>query len=196
MWATTVTTMVKLVYAAIMSLDGYTADANGEFEWCAPDPDVLARINDLERDFGTYLYGRKMYETMVYWETFDDSEDQSPLDQDFADIWRAAAKVVYSTTLDGPSSTDTRIERVFDPAAVREMKATSKHDISVGGPNLAAQAIAAGLVDEMHLFLSPITVGAGTAALPAHFAANLELLSVERFESGVAHLHYRLSSRR
>jgi dihydrofolate reductase len=186
--------VVKLVYSTIMSLDGYTTDANGNFEWGAPDPEVFSFINDLERDIGTYLFGRKMYETMVYWETFDASEDQSPLARDFAEIWRAAAKVVYSKTLGVLSSAGTRIEREFDPGAVVRMKETSGHDISVGGPDLAGQAIAAGLVDEMHLFLTPVTVGGGTAALPAHFDSKPELLGVDRFMSGVAHLHYRISS--
>jgi dihydrofolate reductase len=185
--------VAKLVYSTIMSLDGYTADANGNFEWCAPDPEVFSFINDLERDFGTHLYGRKMYETMVYWETFDLLEAELSREREFAEIWRAAVKVVYSKTLGGPSSIETRIERDFDPGAVRRMKETSGRDISIGGPNLAAQAIAAGLVDEMHLFLTPFAVGGGTAALPAHFDPKPELLGLDRFMSGVAHLHYRIS---
>jgi dihydrofolate reductase len=186
--------VVKLVYSTIMSLDGYTTDPDGNFEWGTPDSEVFSFISDLERDFGTHLYGRKMYETMVYWETFDASEDQSPLEWDFAEIWRAAAKVVYSTTLGEPSSARTRIEREFDPRAVLRMKETSGHDICIGGPELAGHAIAAGLVDEMHLFLTPVTVGGGTAALPPHFDSKPELLGVDRFMSGVAHLCYRISS--
>ncbi len=183
--------MAKLVYSAITSLDGYTADDNGNFDWGAPDPEVFTFINDLERGFGTYLYGRRMYETMVYWETSDTTEDQPPYLRDFAGIWRAAAKVVYSRTLEVVSSTRTRIERAFDLGAVRRMKETAGHDLSVGGPDLASQAMGAGLVDEMHLFLTPVTVGGGRPALPHHFRANLELLSVDRFEGGVVHLHYR-----
>jgi dihydrofolate reductase len=186
--------VVKLVYSTLMSLDGYSADINGNFEWCAPDPEVFSFINDLERDFGTHLYGRKMYETMVYWESFDALEGQLSVERDFAEIWRAASKVVYSKTLRGPSSAETRIEREFDPGAVLRMKEASEHDISVGGPNLAAQAIVAGLVDEIHLFLTPVACGGGTAALPAHFDPKPELLGVDRFISGVAHLHYRISS--
>ena len=155
---------------------------------------MLTFINDLERGFGTYLYGRRMYETMVYWETFDAAEDQPPSVRDFAGIWGAAAKVVYSRTLDAVSSARTRIERAFDPGAVLRMKETAGHDISIGGPDLASQAMAAGLIDELHLFLTPVTVGGGTPALPHHFHANLELLSVNRFAGGVVHLQYRFSS--
>ena len=186
--------MAKLVYSAIMSLDGYTADDNGNFDWGAPDPEVFTFINDLERGFGTYLYGRRMYETMVYWETFDAAEDQPPYVRDFAGIWRAAAKVVYSRTLEVVSSARTRIERAFDPGAVLRMKETAGHDISVGGPDLASQAMAAGLIDEMHLFVTPVTVGGGTPALPDHFHSNLELLRVDSFVGGVVHLQYRTSS--
>ena len=154
---------------------------------------MLEYINDLERGIGTYLYGRKMYETMVYWETFDGSEDQQPLDRDFGALWRAAVKVVFSKTLAEATSARTRIERRFDPEAVLRMKETARHDISVGGPDLAGQAIAAGLVDEMHLFLAPVALGGGTAALPDHFDHKPELVGVDRFPSGVAHLHYRIS---
>ena len=186
--------MAKLVYSAITSLDGYIADDDGNFDWSAPDPEVLAFINDLERRVGTYLYGRRMYETMVYWETFDEAEDQPPSVRDYAGIWRAATKVVYSRTLEVVSSARTRIERVFDPGAVLRMKETAGDDISVGGSDLASQAMAAGLVDELHLFLTPVTVGGGTPALPGHFRANLELLTVDRFAGGVVHLHYRTSN--
>ncbi|MCU1659060.1 MAG: bifunctional deaminase-reductase domain protein [Pseudonocardiales bacterium] len=186
--------MARLVYSAIMSLDGYVADDNGNFDWATPDSEVHTFINDLERGFGTYLYGRRMYETMVYWETFDAAEDQPPQVRDFAGIWRAAAKVVYSKTLEVASSARTRIERAFDPEAVLRMKATAGHDISVGGADLASQAMAAGLVDEMHLFLTPVTVGGGTPALPEHRHYNLELLRVDRFVGGVVHLQYRTSS--
>ncbi len=183
--------MAKLVYSTIMSLDGYTADRDGRFDWSAPDPEVFTFINALERGYGTYLYGRRMYEAMVYWETFEAGESQPPYLGDFAETWRAAAKVVYSRTLGGVSSARTRIERVFDPGAVRRMKETAARDMSVGGPDLAGQALAAGLVDEVHLFLTPVTVGGGTAALPGHVLPELELSGVDRFGSGVVHLHYR-----
>ena len=186
--------MAKLVYSAILSLDGYTADDNGNFDWAAPDPEVHTFVNDLERGFGTYLYGRRMYETMVYWETLDAAADQPPSVRDFAGIWQAAAKVVYSRTLPSVSSARTRIERAFDPGAVLRMKETAGHDISVGGADLAGQAMAAGLVDEMHLFLMPVMVGGGTSALPDHFRSNLELVSVYRFAGGVVHLQYRTNS--
>jgi dihydrofolate reductase len=188
-----VTEAAKLVYSAITSLDGYIEDENGGIEWGAPDSEVLAFINDLERGLGTYLYGRRMYETMVYWETFEAAEDELPSVRDFTGIWRAAAKVVYSRTLGVVSSARTRIERAFEPEAVRQMKETAGHDISVGGPDLARQAMAAGLVDEVHLFLTPITLGGGKPALPDHFRSNLELRRVDRFASGVVHLQYRIS---
>ncbi|HZJ04802.1 MAG TPA: dihydrofolate reductase family protein, partial [Nocardioidaceae bacterium] len=151
--------MAKLIYSAITSLDGYVADRDGNFDWAAPDEEVHAFVNDLERPVGTYLYGRRMYEVMAVWETADFLTDQPAVIQDFARIWRAADKVVYSTTLATVSSARTRIERVFDPEAVRQMKASAIRDISVGGPDLAAQAIKAGLVDECHLFIAPIVVG-------------------------------------
>jgi dihydrofolate reductase len=186
--------MAKLVYSAITSLDGYTADDNGNIEWSAPDAEVLTFINDLERGFGSYLYGRRMYETMVYWETFAEADDQPPPVRDFAGIWRTANKVVYSRTLGVVSSARTRIEREFDPGAVSRMKETAGQDMSVGGPDLAGQAMAAGLVDEVHLFLTPVTVGGGTPALPDHFRSKLELLRVDRFVGGFVHLHHRISS--
>jgi dihydrofolate reductase len=185
-----VTARAKLVYSAITSLDGYTADDDGNFDWCAPDEEVFTFITHLEREHGTHLYGRKMYETMVYWETFD-ATDQPPHLRDFTRLWRAAAKVVYSRSLDEVSSADTRIERAFDPAAVLRMKETAGHDMSIAGPDLAGQALAAGLVDEIHLFVTPVTVGGGTPALSGPFRANLELQGVDQFEGGVVHLHYR-----
>lgn len=182
--------MAKLVYAAITSLDGYIADESGNFDWGRPDPEVFLFINDIERRFGTNLYGRRMYETMVYWETFDASGDQPPYIRDFAMMWRTATKVVYSNTLKAPSSARTCIERTFDAEAIRQMKQTSDHDISIGGANLASQAIQAGLVDEMHLFITPVTIGGGTPAHPANFRSNLEMIHIDRFVSGVVHLHY------
>ena len=183
--------MVKLVYATIMSLDGYTADENGNFDWGVPDEEVFAFINDLEREFGTYLYGRRMYETMVYWETFEAADDDPLSIRDFVEIWRAADKIVYSRTLTAVASTRTRIEHGFDPEVVLRMKETLGHDISVGGPNLAGQMMAAGLLDELHLFVTPVAIGGGNPALSSHFSSNLELLGVDRFASGGVHLHYR-----
>jgi dihydrofolate reductase len=183
--------MAKLIYSAITSLDGYVADENGNFDWAAPDEEVHRFVNDLERPIGTYLYGRRIYETMVYWETAHTLPDQPPFIQDFAGIWQAADKIVYSKTLDTPSSARTRIERDFDPDAVRRMKASTERDISVGGPDLAAQAIKAGLVDEYHLFLTPIIVGGGKQSLPDNVRLELELLDERRFGNGVVHLHYR-----
>lgn len=183
--------MAKLIYSAITSLDGYVEDENGMFDWAAPDEEVHAFANDLERSIGTYLYGRRMYEVMAFWETAHTLPDQPPVERDFAEIWRAADKVVFSKTLGKVSSARTRIERAFDPEAVRQMKATAHHDISVGGPDLAAQAIKAGLVDECHLFLTPVVVGAGKRSLPIDVRLKLELLDERRFASGVVHLHYR-----
>jgi dihydrofolate reductase len=187
--AARVSAMAKLVYSAITSLDGYINDENGNFDWGAPDAELFQFINDQERSFGTYLYGRRMYETMVYWETFDDSESE-PYERDFTEIWRAAAKIVFSSTLNHASSVRTTIEPVFDPAALRQLKETSVHDLSLGGANLAGQVIEAGFVDEMHLFITPVTVGGGTPAHPAHLS-QLELLGVDHFASGFVHLHYR-----
>ena len=186
--------MARLIYSAITSLDGYVADAEGTFEWAAPDEEVHAFVNDLERPIGTYLYGRRMYEVMVAWETIDPDADQAPAVQEFARIWQAADKIVYSTTLETLASARTRIERVFDPDAIRQMKATADRDLTVGGPGLAAQALKAGLVDECHLFLTPIVVGGGTPALPTGVRLELDLLDERRFAGGVVHLHYRIKT--
>jgi dihydrofolate reductase len=183
--------MAKLIYSAITSLDGYVADEDGNFEWAAPDEEVHAFVNDLERSVGTYLYGRRIYEVMVVWETDHTLADQSPVMRDFAQIWQAADKIVYSTTLETVSTTRTRIERDFDPEAVRQMKARAGRDISVGGPDLAAQAIEAGLVDEWNLFVAPIVVGGGKQSLPNNIRLKLELLDERRFGNGMVHLHYR-----
>jgi dihydrofolate reductase len=182
--------MAKLIYSAITSLDGYVADEAGNFDWAMPDEEVHAFVNDLERPIGTYLYGRRMYEVMVGWETAHTFADQGPVMEDFAQIWQAAEKIVYSKTLEIASSARTRIERDFDPAAVRELKARPGPDISVGGPKLAAQAIKAGLVDECHLFVTPILVGGGKQSLPDDVRVKLELRDVRRFGNGVVHLHY------
>jgi dihydrofolate reductase len=186
--------MAKLIYSAITSLDGYVADEDGNFDWAAPDEEVHRFINDLERPVGTYLYGRGMYETMIYWETAHTFANQPPVVQDFAELWQAADKIVYSRTLKTVSSARTQIERDFDPEAVREMKARAERDITVGGADLAGQAIEAGLVDECHLFLTPIVVGGGKRSLPSHARLELELLDERRFDSGVVHLHYRMKA--
>jgi dihydrofolate reductase len=183
--------MAKLIYGAITSLDGYVADADGNFDWAEPDEEVFTCVNDLERQIGTYLYGRRMYEVMVSWETVPTTADQSPVERDFAEIWQAADKIVYSTTLESVSSARTRIERAFDPEVVRQWKATAARDLEVSGPDLAAQAIQAGLVDECHLFLTPIVVGGGKPALPTNVRLKLELLDERRFGNGVMYLRYR-----
>jgi dihydrofolate reductase len=184
--------LAKLIYAAIASLDGYVEDEEGRFNWAMPDEEVHAFVNDLERPLGTYLYGRRMYETMVFWETASDEADEPPAFSDYAGIWRAAEKVVYSRTLQAVSSTRTRIEREFDRDAVLQLKQSSAADISVGGAELAGRAIGAGLVDECHLFLCPIVVGGGKRALPDDVRAQLELLDERRFGNGFVHLHYRV----
>ncbi len=183
--------MANLIYSAITSLDGYVADEEGNFDWSAPDDVVHTFVNDLERPIGTYLYGRRMYEVMAYWENAHALAGQPPFIQDFAEIWRAANKIVYSQTIETVSSARTRIERDFDPEAIRQMKATADRDLSVGGPDLAAQAIKAGLVDEYHLFVTPIVVGGGKRSLPDDVRLKLELLDERRFANGVVHLHYR-----
>ena len=180
--------MAKLIYSAIASLDGYTADADGNFDWAAPGEEVHAFVNDLERPVGTYLYGRRMYEMMVPWETM---ADERPVMRDFAEIWRAADKIVYSRTLDSASSARTRIEREFDPEAVRAVKASAERDLAVGGAELAGHALRAGVVDEVQLFLNPVVVGGGKRALPDGVRLGLELLDERRFGSGVVYLRYR-----
>jgi dihydrofolate reductase len=181
--------MAKLTYSAIASLDGYVADERGDFSWAAPDEEVHAFANELARPVATHLYGRRMYEVMAAWETLD---DEHPVMRDFAEIWRNAEKVVFSKTLERVETAKTRIERELDPAAVREMKASASGEISVGGPELASQAIAAGLVDEIHLLLVPVLVGAGKPALPTEAQLELELLDQRRFSNGTVHLHYRV----
>ncbi|WP_045878485.1 dihydrofolate reductase family protein [Pseudofrankia sp. DC12] len=185
--------MAKLIYSTMCSPDGYVEDEKGTFDWAAPDPEVHAFVNDLERPVGTYLYGRRMYETMVYWETGGDDADQPAEVRDFAQLWRAAEKVVYSRTLEAVSSAATRIEREFDPEAIRRLKENSERDVTVGGAELAGKALAAGLVDECHLFLAPILVGGGRRALPDGVQIPLRLLDERRFASGFVHLHYSIS---
>lgn len=186
--------MADLIYSVLASLDGYVADRDGNFDWAVPDDEVHAFINDLERPVGTYLYGRRMYEVMAGWETDPALADTSPLMRDFAQIWQAAEKVVYSTTLERPSTARTRIEREFDPDAVRQLKAPPGPDLAVGGSHLAAQAISAGLVDEFHLFVTPIVVGGGTRSLPDDVRVELELVDQRRFASGVVYLCYRTAT--
>jgi dihydrofolate reductase len=185
--------MARLIYAAIASLDGYVADEQGNFDLLAPDEEVHAFVNDLERPVGTHLYGRRMYDVMVWWETMETAGEPDVM-RDFAELWWAADKIVYSRTLEAVASERTRIEREFEPETVREMKAMTERDISVGGPELAGQALAAGLVDECHLFLVPLLMGGGTRALPDGLRLQLELLDERRFGSGVVHLHYRVAS--
>ncbi len=184
--------MAQLIYSAIASLDQYVEDERGGFEWAAPDEEVHAFANELERPIGIYLYGRRMYETMVFWETAATEADAPAVFRDFAELWRAAEKIVYSRSLRTVSSAKTRIERDLDLDAIRRLKATSASDISIGGAQLAGQAIAAGLVDELQLLLTPVVVGAGKRALPANVHTQLELKDERRFQSGVVYLGYRI----
>jgi dihydrofolate reductase len=186
--------MAKLIYMAISSLDGYVEDEHGGFGWAKPDEEVHAFVNELERPIGTYLYGRRMYETMVWWETIDTGPAQNAIARDYAELWRAADKIIYSRTLEGVSSARTRIEREFDPDAIRALKRTAAADITVGGSELAGQALASGLVDELHLLLNPIIVGGGKPALPDHVRTELELIDERRFQGGVLHVRYRVTA--
>ena len=183
--------MARLIYSAIASADGYVEDAAGRFDWGEPDEELLCFINDLERPVGTYLYGRRMYETMLYWETADTVPGQPSSAREFAGIWQAAAKIVFSTTLQSVSSARTRIERDFDPGMIRQLKSATQDDMTVGGAGLAGQAIKAGLVDELQLFLVPILVGGGKRALPDGARSDLELLDTRRFANGAVYLRYR-----
>jgi dihydrofolate reductase len=183
--------MGKLIYFAIASLDGYVADADGKFDWGEPDEEVHTFVNDLARPVGTYLYGRRLYEVVAVWDDAKAFSDEPPHIQDFAQLWQGAEKVVYSRTLDAVSTTRTRIEREFDPDAVRQMKADADRDMIVGGPALAAHAFRAGLVDECHLFLAPVVVGGGKQSLPDDLRLDLELVDERRFGNGMVHLRYR-----
>jgi dihydrofolate reductase len=186
--------VASLVYSTIASLDGYVADTDGDFGWAFPGEEVHAFVNEIERAAGTHLYGRGMYETMVAWETME-LAGQPPVVCDYAAIWRAAEKIVYSTTLAEPSSSRTRIEPEFDPEAVRRLKASAESDISIGGPGLAGAALGAGLVDELHCFVVPVVVGGGTRSLPDDVQLKLELLDQRHFDNGFVHLHYRVGPR-
>lgn len=183
--------MARLIYSAIASLDGYIEDRDGSFDWAAPDEEVHTFINDLERTAGTYLYGRRMYETLMVWETDPHLAADSPITRDFAEIWQAANKIVYSKTLPAVATRKTQLERDFDPEAVRRLKKTVEQDIVIGGPALAAQAFRSGLIDEYHLFLVPIIVGSGKPSLPANIRLELELVEERRFGNGVVFLRYR-----
>ena len=184
--------MAELVYAAIGSLDGFVVDRDGSFEWAAPDEEVHTAVNDLERDTGTHLLGRRMYEVLAVWDSPEMLADESPAIRDYAAVWQAKDKVVYSRTLTGVGTARTRLEREFDPDAVRAMKDAADRDLTIGGPGLAAEALRAGLVDECHLFVHPVVVGGGTSWLPADLRLDLTLVDVRRFgRSGVVHLHYR-----
>ncbi len=183
--------MARLIYTANSSLDGYTKDREGKFDWTAPEGEVFRFITDLIRAEGTHLYGRRMYETMKVWETDPNVAGESPLLRDFAEVWQAADKIVYSRTLETVSTRKTQIERDFDPEAIRRLKQTIEHDILIGGPELAAHAFRSGLIDEYHLFLIPIIVGGGKSALPDNVRLELELLEERRFGSGVVFLRYR-----
>jgi dihydrofolate reductase len=182
--------VAKLTYSAIASLDGYTVDADGNFDWCAPDEEVHATVNERERAIGTYLVGRRMYEVMRFWDDLD-ATDEPPVMRDFAEIWRAADKIVYSRTLAEVTAPRTTLERDLDPAAVRRLADAADRDVSIGGPTLAAPVIRAGLVDEVHLFLAPVVVGGGTRALPDGVRLDLHLVEERRFASGFVHLGYR-----
>jgi dihydrofolate reductase len=183
--------MAKLTYAAITSLDGYIEDAEGRFDWAMPDAEVHAFVNDLERPIGTHLYGRRMYETMAVWQTIGDEPGVSAAEADFGEVWRGLDKVVYSTTLDAVSTPRTRLEREFDPGAIRRLKEDADRDMSIAGPGLAQHAFRAGLVDEVHLFVFPVIVGGGKPGLPGGVRLDLELLDERRFGNGVVHLRHR-----
>jgi dihydrofolate reductase len=183
--------MGKLTYTAITSLDGYIEDEEGRFGWAEPDAEVHAFANDLERSVGTHLYGRRMYETMAVWQTVGDQPGLSAAEADYADLWRALDKVVYSRTLDAVSTPRTRLEREFDPDAVRRMKEGIDRDIGISGPGLAQHAFRAGLVDQVHLVVFPVVVGGGKPGLPRGIRMDLELLHVQRFGNGAVHMHHR-----
>ena len=183
--------MANLIYVANTSLDGYTEDKDGKFDWAEPSEEYHWFINDLVRTPQTHLYGRKMYETMQVWETDPNLAAESAVTQDFAQIWQAANKIVFSRTLATPSTRNTQIERTFNPQAIRQLKAAGEHDILIGGPELAAHAFRAGLIDEVHLFIAPILLGGGKSALPDNVRLELELLEERRFSNGTVYLGYR-----
>jgi len=180
----------ELIYFVISSLDGYIEDKSGKFDWAEPEEEVHRFVNDLERQAGTYLYGRRMYETMRAWETDPTLAAASPLMQDFATIWKAADKIVFSSSLEKASTSRTRIERRFHPELIRQLKANVRHEILIGGPELAGHAFKAGLVDKCHLFLFPIIVGGGKKGLPDDVRLRLKLEDQRRFGNGTIFLSY------
>ncbi|MEY2419512.1 MAG: hypothetical protein QOG90_2192 [Actinomycetota bacterium] len=182
----------KLVYIANVSLDGYTEDADGRFDFTEPSDEVFVCITDLIRPVETYLYGRRMYETMAVWETTPELAADSELRADFANVWQAADKVVYSTALREPSTARTRIESGFSADAVRDLKTSAASDLTIGGPTIAAHALRAGLIDECHLFVASVAVGGGKPAFPPDVRVQFELLDERRFASGTLHLRYRV----
>jgi dihydrofolate reductase len=185
--------MAQLIYTTITSLDGYVADEAGSFAWAAPDEEVHAFVNDLERPIGTYLCGRRLYEVMQFWESAD-LRDEPEVMRDYAAIWQSADKVVYSTMLSQVSTARTQLRQRFDVDEVREWKASAARDLSVGGPGLAAAALRAGLVDEVQQFLCPVVVGGGTHFLPGGLSLGLELQDMHRFAGGVVHLRYAIDA--
>jgi dihydrofolate reductase len=186
--------MGKLIYSMLTSLDGYTEDEDGSFDWAAPDDELHRFVNDLNRPVGTHLYGRRMYDTMSYWETAGTEPDAPDFVRDFASIWQAADKIVYSHSLDAVTTARTRIEREFVPEEVRALKEGAVRDLIVAGPDLAAHALRAGLVDELQQFLTPVAVGGGTRFLPEGIRLNLDLQELHRFAGGTVYLSYRIRS--
>jgi dihydrofolate reductase len=186
--------MAKLHYTALTSLDGYIEDESGSFDWAMPSDEVHQFANDLDRRIGTHLYGRRLYDVMTFWETAHEDPDIPPVQLDYARVWQSADKVVYSRTLEQPSSARTTIEHEFDPTAIRVRKASAEQDLAIGGAELAGLALREGLVDELHLLLAPVLVGGGKRALPDGVRLDLELLDERRFDNGVAYLHYRIGS--
>jgi dihydrofolate reductase len=184
--------VARLIYTAISSVDGYVEDEHGKFDWARPDEEVHRFVNELERSAGTYLYGRRLYETMRYWETALEIADQPAEAAEFAQIWQAADKIVFSRTLDGVTTTRTRLEPVFSPALVEGLKSSLQQEITIGGAELAAEAFKANLIDEVHLLLNPVAVGAGKPSLPTSQQLHLDLVDYRRFANGVVHLHYQI----
>jgi dihydrofolate reductase len=182
--------MGRVIYSMVCSLDGYISDREGSFEWAAPDDEVHAFVNEQERQVGTYLYGRRLYEVMRYWETAGADPDTPPVEQEYAEVWRSADKVVYSRTLAEVETSRTRLEREFDADAVRRMAQAADRDVSVGGPVLAEAALRAQVVDECRLFVCPVVVGGGHPALPSDLRLDLQLLDERRFAGGVVYLRY------
>jgi dihydrofolate reductase len=184
--------MAKLIYVTNMSVDGYVEDVTGSFDWGEPSEQLHAFVNDLMRPISTCLYGRSMYEVMSYWETALAVPDRPEVEYEFARIWQNAEKIVYSTTLTSASTNNTRMEPIFDEGAIRDLKSTVGHDISIGGSQLAAEAFRVGLIDECHLLVHPVVVGGGKPAMPNNIRLDLELIAQQQFDGDVVHLHYRV----